>query len=163
MPLVTFCLDLIWSPSLKNATEGSIKITFHFIAKELPQTLFHLFWPPVSGTRLLLCTDGGAKGNKGLHGWVIGTKKKLLWECSGPAPGWFTNSFRSKEVGQLAILVFIKVNLDYDQLHDVQLPQFHAAADPWLRIATDNQGLIAHVRMGVATKTVFAGAALSPK
>jgi hypothetical protein len=66
-------------------------------------------------------------------------------------------------VGQLAILVFIEVYLDYHQLHDIQIPQFKAVADPWLRIATDNQGLIARIKTGVATKTVFAGAALSPE
>jgi hypothetical protein len=67
----------------------------------------------VSGTRLLLCTDGGAKGNRGAYGWVISTDKKLLWECSAvPAPGWFTNSFRSEGVGQLTILVFIEAYLE---------------------------------------------------
>jgi hypothetical protein len=66
-------------------------------------------------------------------------------------------------VGQLAILVFIEAYLDYHQLHDVQIPSFNAVADPWLRIATDNQGLIARIKTGLAPKTVFAGAALSPE
>jgi hypothetical protein len=34
----------------------------------------------ISGTRLLLCTDGRAKGNKGSYGWVIGTNKQRVEE-----------------------------------------------------------------------------------
>jgi hypothetical protein len=33
--------------------------------------------------------------------------------------------------------------------------------EPWIRIATDNQGLIERIRSGLATKTVFAGAGLN--
>jgi hypothetical protein len=40
-------------------------------------------------------------------------------------------------------------------------PRYHATADPWNRIATDNQGLIARIKDGLTSKTVFAGAALS--
>jgi hypothetical protein len=82
-----------------------------------------------------------------------------LWECHGIAPGWFTNSFRSEGIGQLAILVFFEAYLDFYQLHNTQIPIFPADTDPWIRMATDNQGLISRIKTGLATQTVFAGAA----
>jgi hypothetical protein len=115
----------------------------------------------LNGDRLLLCSDGGAKNNSGSFGWVIETSKTFLWECSGIASGWFANSFRSEGVGQLALLVFLEAYTTYHQLQNLPRPQYHATADPWNRIATDNQGLIARIKTGLAAKTVFAGAALS--
>jgi hypothetical protein len=115
----------------------------------------------LNGDRLLLCSDGGAKKNSDSFGWVIATSKKFLWECSGIASGWFANSFRSEGIGQLALLVFLEAYTTYHQLQDLPRPHYHAVADPWNRIATDNQGLIARIKDGLTAKTVFAGAALS--
>jgi hypothetical protein len=117
----------------------------------------------LSGKRLLFCSDGGAKSHDGSFGWIIATDKEFLWECHGTAPGWFTNSFRSEGMGQLALLVFLDAYLEYHQLQDITIPTFPSGSDPWLRIATDNQGLISRIKSGLATKTVFAGAALSPE
>jgi hypothetical protein len=36
---------------------------------------------------LLMCSDGGAKGNTGSFGWVIATPKKAIWESIGTATG----------------------------------------------------------------------------
>jgi hypothetical protein len=110
-----------------------------------------------------IVAHGGAKNNSGSFGWVIATSKKFLWECSGIASGWFANSFRSEGVGQLALLVFLETYTTYHQLQDLPRPRphYHATADPWNRIATDNQGLIARIKSGLAAKTVFAGATLS--
>jgi hypothetical protein len=106
----------------------------------------------LSSTRLLFCTDGGAKQNKGSFGWIISTNNEFLWECHGiAAPGWFTNSFRSEGIGQLATLVFFEAYLDFHQLHDTQIPIFPADTDPWIRMATDNQGLISRIMTGLAT------------
>jgi hypothetical protein len=53
------------------------------------------------GTRLLFCTDGGAKNNKGCFGWIIGMDKNCLWVCYGKAPGWFTIHSDQKESANL--------------------------------------------------------------
>jgi hypothetical protein len=114
------------------------------------------------GDQLWLCSDGGAKRNTGSFGWVIATSTIMLWECIGMATGWYANSFRSESVGQLALLVFLETFLDYYQLHDIAIPAFPESA-PWLRITKDNQGLIDRIKSGLATKTMFAGAGLSPE
>jgi hypothetical protein len=95
---------------------------------------------------------------------VIATDTTLLWECIGTATGWYANSFRSESVGQLALLVFLEAFFGYYQLHDIVIviPTFPDSA-PWLRIATDNQGLINRIKSGPPTKTAFAGAGLSPE
>jgi hypothetical protein len=114
------------------------------------------------GDQLWMCSDGGAKRNTGSFGWVIATSTTILWECISTATGWYANSFRSESVGQLALLVVLETFLDYYQLHDIAIPTFPNSA-PWLRIATDNQGLIDRIKSGQATKTTFAGAGLSPE
>jgi hypothetical protein len=65
-------------------------------------------------------------------------------------------------VGQLALLIFHEVYLEYHQLHDFP-PPFSSESKPWIRIATDNQGLITRIKAGLATMTVFAGAGLCPE
>jgi hypothetical protein len=89
--------------------------------------------------------------------------KKFVWECYGKAPGWFTNSLRSEGIGQLALLTFLEAYLDYHQLHGLPIPTFREDSLPWLCIAVDNQGTISQIKTGLATKRVFAGAALSPE
>jgi hypothetical protein len=96
----------------------------------------------------------------GSFGWVIATATTYLWECSGSVTGWFANSFRSNGIGQLALLVFLETFFEYCQLHDLPIPP-QAPLDPWLRIATDNQGLINRIRSGLAATVAFAGAALT--
>jgi hypothetical protein len=112
------------------------------------------------GDRLFFCSDGGAKDHAGSFGWVIATATTILWECCGIAAGWFANSFRSEGVGQLSLLVFIDAYITYHGLQDVPTPLIPPKSTPWLRIATDNEGLIKRIRAGLATTTVFAGAAL---
>ena len=104
--------------------------------------------------------DGGAKDNDGSFGWVIATATNLLWECCGIATGWFANSFRSEGVGQLSLLVFTEAYVTYHGLMDLATPIFPPQSTPWLRIATDNEGLIKRILAGLATTTAFAGAAL---
>jgi hypothetical protein len=107
----------------------------------------------LQGDQLWLCSDGGAKQNAGSFGWVIATATTLLlWEYIGTATGWYANSFCSKSLGQPAILVFLEAFFDYYQLHDIVIPTFPDSA-PWLRIATDNHGLIDRIMSGLATKT----------
>jgi hypothetical protein len=65
-----------------------------------------------AGTRLLLCSDRGAKQHMGSFRWAIATATAttILWECSGRATGWFANSFRSEGIGQLALLAFLEAS-----------------------------------------------------
>jgi hypothetical protein len=53
--------------------------------------------------------------------------------------------------------------IDYHQLHDVQIPSFDAVADPWLRIATDNQGLIARIKTGASHKDSLCRSRIKPR
>jgi hypothetical protein len=85
----------------------------------------------------------------------------MFWQCIGTANGWYANSFRSESVGQLALLVFLETFVDYYQLHDIVTPSLPDSA-PWIRIATDSQGLIDQIQSSLATKTTFAGAGLRP-
>jgi hypothetical protein len=102
----------------------------------------------------------GAKQHTGSFGWAVATATKILWECSGRATGWFANSFRSEGIGQLALLAFLEAFANYFQLLD--LPLNHcSSSDPWIRIATDNQGLIQRITAELDTPTVFAGAGLN--
>jgi hypothetical protein len=63
-------------------------------------------------------------------------------------------------VGQLSLLVFIKAYVTYHGLLDVPTLIFPPNSKPWIRIATDNEGLIKRIISGLATTTVFAGTAL---
>jgi hypothetical protein len=63
-------------------------------------------------------------------------------------------------VGQLSLLVFLEVYVACYGLHDVSTPILPPRTKPWLRIATDNDGLISRITTGTATTTAFAGAAL---
>jgi hypothetical protein len=117
----------------------------------------------LNGDHLLFCSDGGAKENKGSFGWVITNSSKLLWECSGIATGWFANSFRSEGIGQLALLVFLDAYITYYQLEDLAGPEEQKGSEPWLRIATDNKGLISRITTGLASKSVFASEGLRPE
>jgi hypothetical protein len=56
--------------------------------------------------------------------------------------------------------VFIEAYIDYYQRHDLQVPDAAIDSAPWLRIATDNKGLIEQLTSEIQTKIAFAGAAL---
>jgi hypothetical protein len=109
---------------------------------------------------LLMCSDGGAKGNTGSFGWVIAIPEKAIWESIGTATGWYANSFRSEGIGQLALLVFLETYVEFYKLQDIPCPP-PTPKSPWIQIATDNQGLITRIREGLESKTKFAGAGLS--
>jgi hypothetical protein len=74
--------------------------------------------------------------------------------------GWFANSFRSAGISQLILLIFLETFATYYQLQDMYIPQY-PQTEPWIRIATNNQGLVKCIRSGLATMTVFAGAGLN--
>jgi hypothetical protein len=93
---------------------------------------------------------------------VIATAAKHLWECSGSTTGWFADSFRSKGIGQLTLLVFLEAFFECRQLHDIPVPP-PLPLDPWTHIATNNEGSIDRINSGLAAKVAFAGAALSSK
>jgi hypothetical protein len=114
------------------------------------------------GEPLWMCSDGGAKRNTGSFGWVIATSTTMFWQCIGTATGWYADSFRSEIVSQLALLVFLETFIDYYQLHDIVTPSLPNSA-LWIRIATDNQGLIDRIQSSLATKMTFAGAGLRPE
>ena len=59
--------------------------------------------------------------------------------------------------------MFLDTFLTYYQLLAIPLPPTVTPETPWIRIATDNQGLILRIKAGLATTTAFAGAALSPE
>jgi hypothetical protein len=65
--------------------------------------------------------------------------------------------------GQLALVLFIEVYIEYHQLQSLQVPTFPEGTTPWIRIATDNQGLIDRIKTGLDSKVIFAGAALAPE
>jgi hypothetical protein len=92
----------------------------------------------LNGDRLFFCSDGGAKDNAGSFGWVIATATTLIWECSGIAAGWYANSFRSEDVGQLSLLVFLEVYIAYYRLKQNRgyaSPQITTASFPASRLA----------------------------
>ena len=113
----------------------------------------------VRGTPILLCSKGGATRNAGSYGWVIVTATHFLWEFCGTATGWFANSFRSRAIGQLPLPVFLEAFLAYYQLLDINPPPW-LNNEPWIRIPTENQGLILRIKAGLATTTAFASAGL---
>jgi hypothetical protein len=117
----------------------------------------------LSGDKLFMCSDGGAKDHAGSFGWVIATATTVLWECVGTATGWFANSFRSEGVGQLSMMVFTEVYVAYHGLDELPTPTFPPESTPWKRTATNNEGLITRILTGLSTKTAFAGTALSAK
>ena len=61
---------------------------------------------------------------------------------------------------QLSLLVFAEAYITYHGLQDIPTPIFPFKSTPWLRIATDNEGLTKRILSGLATTTAFAGAAL---
>jgi hypothetical protein len=72
--------------------------------------------------------------------------------------------FRSEGIGQLALLVvFIEVYITYYLLDDLPEPAATPDSEPWLRIATDNKGLIERIQTGLETQKIFASAALRPE
>jgi hypothetical protein len=128
---------------------------FHNYLRNLPdwqqELLAGVFNPSVHGSlghtflqghHLFMCSDGGAKDNAGLFGWVIATSTHMLWECSGIAAGWFANSLHSKGIGQLSLLFFLKAYLIYHGLQDLPTPEFPSDWTPWLHITANNEGLL---------------------
>jgi hypothetical protein len=59
--------------------------------------------------------------------------------------------------------VFLDAYITYYNLDDLSAPIDTPDSEPWLRIATDNKGLISCIQTGLDTKTVFASAALRPE
>jgi hypothetical protein len=91
---------------------------------------------------------------------VIATSGQALWESIGTATGWYANSFRSEGIGQLVLLVFLETYTTYYQLHIIPAPQ-SSPSEPWIHIATDNQGLITRIKEALTSATKFAGAGLA--
>jgi hypothetical protein len=89
-----------------------------------------------------MCSNSGATANTGSFGWVIPTPNQLIWECIGISTGWNANSFRSEGVGQLALVMFLELYAEYHNLNDIPI----SLTEPWIRIATDNQGLITRIK-----------------
>ena len=58
--------------------------------------------------------------------------------------------------------MLLEAFLAYYQLLDIN-PPGQSNNEPWIRIATDNQGLILRIKAGLATTTAFAGTGLSPE
>ena len=53
---------------------------------------------------LYIASDGGLGDGTATHGWVISTKKDILFKCSGPVDGPLdTNSSTRSELGRLCI------------------------------------------------------------
>jgi hypothetical protein len=81
-----------------------------------------------------------------------------------PPVGLPTPSLRSEGIGQLALLVFLDAYITYYQLEGLSAPEEPNDSEPWLRIATDNKGLIYHsITTGLASKSVFASEGLRPE
>ena len=65
------------------------------------------------------------------------------------------------EYGNLVTPFLIALVLKYSVVFlDLATPIFLPQSTPWLRIATNNEGLIKHILAGLATTTAFACAAL---
>ena len=60
----------------------------------------------------------------------------------------------------MSFMVFAEAYIAYHGLQDLATPIFPPKSTPWLRIATDNEGLIKRILSCLATTTAFAGAAL---
>jgi hypothetical protein len=62
-----------------------------------------------SKARLYIASDGGLDGNRGTHGWVIASKKHILFRCSGPVDGFVSteSSTRSELAGCASSLLLV--------------------------------------------------------
>jgi hypothetical protein len=116
----------------------------------------------LQASQLFLCSDGGAKAHTGSFGWVIAMQTQILWECHGTASGWHANSIRSEAIGQLALMIFLETYVTFYHLQDIpgMNPQ---TTEPWIRIATDNKGVLSRIDTALMAKTVLAGAGLAPE
>jgi hypothetical protein len=64
-------------------------------------------------------------------------------------------------IGQLSLMVFLEAFHLRHGLHDIPTPNFPPKSTPWMRIATDDKGLVfKRIRSGLATTTAFTGASL---
>jgi hypothetical protein len=82
----------------------------------------------------------------GSIGWVIATDNEVLWECSGSTFGWYANSFHSEGLSHLSLFVFLRAFITFHRPTVFQPPSIVETVrpqhGPWIRAATDNQGLI---------------------
>ena len=60
-----------------------------------------------SKAKLYIASDGGLDGNLGTHGWVLASKKHVLFRCSGPVDGDTATSTRSELAGCVSSLLII--------------------------------------------------------
>jgi hypothetical protein len=106
------------------------------------------------GVPLCFCTDGGTLKHVGLIRWVITTDHEILWECTGSAFGWHTNSFRSEGLSRLSLSVFLKAFITFhcptiyhpSPTLDVALPKRR----PWIQASMDNQGWLKRLAQAIA-------------
>jgi hypothetical protein len=65
-----------------------------------------------SKARLYIASDGGLDGSEGTHGWVISTKKTVLFRGSGPVDGFIaTSSSTRSELAGCAASVLLLVSV----------------------------------------------------
>ena len=64
-----------------------------------------------SKAKLYIASDGGLDGNRGTHGWVLASKKHVLFRCSGPVDGFVSTESltRSELAGCASSLLLITV------------------------------------------------------
>ncbi|KAI2498313.1 hypothetical protein MHU86_16183 [Fragilaria crotonensis] len=64
-----------------------------------------------SKAKLYIASDGRLDGNRGTHGWVLASKKHVLFRCSGPVDGFVSteSSTRSELAGCASSLLLITI------------------------------------------------------
>ena len=100
---------------------------------------------------LIHVSDGGAIGNLGSFGWVIGTSTATIWTNRGIVTGYPMQSFRSEATGTLSVLWFYTHLFLY---YGIVLPTqkitvSQDSTEPehnGLKLYTDNEALVQRIR-----------------
>jgi hypothetical protein len=118
------------TPGLTSASQSSSQspspVSFSTLLdyiKSLPRTQRRLLasleqcttdvvvWRAMRSKRTLyLASDGGLQGHQGTFGWVISSKREILYKCSGPVDGPrdTANSTRSESAGFASGVLFLQ-------------------------------------------------------
>lgn len=97
-----------------------------------------------SNSDIFICSNGGAKDNRGFFGSVLAFDKEILIEITGQAYGKQPRSFRAKAYGMLAILQFPFHIINF---HNIEISTKK-------KTYSNNQGLITRITEIKEYKTI---------
>lgn len=97
-----------------------------------------------SKEKLYIASDGGLDGGEGTHGWVLATKKYVLFRCAGPVDGFASaeSSTRSELAGCASSLLLVTA---FSRMWGLR----HRCSFIWI---TDSKAAISRIRKFALTK-----------